>query len=51
MLKGSKLTVKVRCPKVGRPCRVALQGLLKKRKPATAVRRAKIRNGKTKKWC
>ncbi|HET7445817.1 MAG TPA: hypothetical protein VFJ57_14290 [Solirubrobacterales bacterium] len=50
VLKGNKLTVKVRCPKkVGRPCKVALQGLLKKRKPATTVRRAKIRNGKTKK--
>lgn len=49
ILKGSKLLVKVRCAKqVGRPCRVALQGLLKKHKPATAVRRAKVRNGKTK---
>lgn len=49
ILKGSKLTVKVRCPaKVGRTCKVALQGLLKKRKPATAVRKAAIRKGKTK---
>lgn len=49
VLKGSKLTVKVRCPaKVGRTCKVALQGLLMKRKPATAVRRAAIRKGKTK---
>jgi hypothetical protein len=49
ILKGNKLLVKVRCAKqVGRPCRVALQGLLKKHKPATAVRRAKVRNGKTK---
>jgi hypothetical protein len=49
ILKGNKLSVKARCPKkVGRPCRVALQGLLAKRKPATAVRRAKVRNGKTK---
>ena len=49
VLKGNKLTVKVRCPaKVGRTCKVALQGLLKKRKPATAVRRAAIRKGKTK---
>lgn len=49
VLKGSRLTVKVRCPaKVGRTCKVALQGLLKKHKPATAVRRAKIRKGKTK---
>lgn len=50
VLKGKRLMVKVRCPKkVGRPCRIALQGLLAKRKPATAVRRAKVRNGKTKK--
>jgi hypothetical protein len=49
VLKGSRLTVKVRCPaKVGRTCRIALQGLLQKRKPATAVRRAKVRQGKTK---
>jgi len=49
ILKGSKLTVKVRCPaKVGRTCKVTLQGLLKKRKPATAVRKAAIRKGKTK---
>ncbi|HSS31865.1 MAG TPA: hypothetical protein VLL27_01120 [Solirubrobacterales bacterium] len=49
ILKGSKLLVKVRCPaKIGRTCKVALQGLLAKRKPATAVRRAKVRNGKTK---
>jgi hypothetical protein len=49
ILKGNKLLVKVRCPaKVGRTCKVTLQGLLKKRKPATAPRRASIRKGKTK---
>lgn len=49
VLEGNKLFVKARCPKkVGRPCRVGLQGLLSKRRPATAVRRAKIRNGKAK---
>lgn len=49
VLKGNKLTVKVRCPaKIGRTCKVALRGLLAKRKPATAVRRAKILKGKTK---
>lgn len=49
ILKGNKLTVKVRCPaKVGRTCRVALVGLLKKGKPATKVRKAAIRKGKTK---
>jgi hypothetical protein len=50
ILKGNKLSVKVRCPKkVGRTCKVALVGLLKKGKPATAVRKAAIRKGKTKK--
>jgi hypothetical protein len=49
VLKGNKLLVKARCPaKVGRPCRIALQGLLAKHRPATAVRRAKVRQGKTK---
>lgn len=49
VLRGNKLTVKVRCPaKVGRTCRVALVGLLKKGKPATTVRKAAIRKGKTK---
>lgn len=50
ILKGNKLSVKVRCPKkVGRTCKVALVGLLKKGKPATAVRKAALRKGKTKK--
>jgi hypothetical protein len=49
-LKGNRLTVKVRCPaKAGRTCKVAVQGLLKKRKPATTTRRAKVRKGKAKK--
>ncbi|MGV1048298.1 MAG: hypothetical protein ACOYD4_07230 [Solirubrobacterales bacterium] len=49
ILKGNKLSVKVRCPaKVGRTCKITLQGLLKKRKPATAPRKAAIRKGKTK---
>jgi hypothetical protein len=49
VLKGNRLTVKVRCPvKVGRTCGIGLQGLLQKRKPATAVRRAKVAKGKTK---
>jgi hypothetical protein len=48
-LKGNKLFVKARCPvKVGRTCKVAVQGLLKKHEPATATGRAKIRKGKTK---
>lgn len=49
VLRGNRLAVKVRCPaRVGRTCRVALVGLLKKGKPATAVRKAAIRKGKTK---
>jgi hypothetical protein len=49
ILKGNKILVKVRCPaKVGRTCKIALQGLLQKHKPATSTRRAKVRKGKTK---
>lgn len=49
ILKDNKLSVKVRCPaKVGRTCRVTLQGLLAKRKAATAPRKANVRKGKTK---
>jgi hypothetical protein len=50
VLRGNKLSVKVRCPaKVGRTCKIAVQGLLKKRKPATSTRRVKVRQGKAKK--
>jgi hypothetical protein len=50
VLKGDRITVKVRCPKmVGRTCKVALVGLLKKGKPATTGRKAAIRKGKAKK--
>jgi hypothetical protein len=50
ILKGNKILVKVRCPtKVGRTCRIAVQGLLRKHKPATSTRRVKARKGKTKK--
>jgi hypothetical protein len=50
ILKGNKLSVKVRCPaKVGRTCKIAVQGLLKKRKPATSTGRLKVPKGKTKK--
>lgn len=50
VLKGNnKLSVRVRCPKqVGRTCRIALQGQLKRRKPATTVRKVKVRKGKAK---
>lgn len=48
-LKGNRLFVKARCPKkIGRTCRISVQGLLKKRKPATTNRTAKIAKGKTK---
>ncbi len=50
VLKGNRLFVKVPCPaKVGSSCNIAVQGLLKKRKPATATRRAVVRRGKAKK--
>jgi hypothetical protein len=48
-LKGKRLFVKARCPKkIGRACRVSVQGLLKKRKPATTTRTVKIAKGKAK---
>jgi hypothetical protein len=49
VLKGNRLFVKRPCPaKVGRSCRLSLQGLLAKRKPATTKRSAKVAKGKTK---
>ncbi len=48
-LKGNRLSVKVHCPaKVGRTCKIAVQGLLKKHKPVTATRQVKVRKGETK---
>jgi hypothetical protein len=50
-LKGKKLFVKARCPtKVGSACRISVQGLLKKGKPATTTRTAKVGKGKTKRF-
>lgn len=47
--KGKRIFVKAKCPaKVGRACKVTVQGLLKKGKPATSVRTARIAKGKTK---
>jgi len=47
--KGKRLLVKVKCPrKAGRNCRITAQGMLKKRKPATASRTVKVRKGKAK---
>lgn len=48
-VKGNRVFVKVKCPaKIGAACRVTVQGLLKKGKPATATRKAKIAKGKSK---
>lgn len=49
VIKGKRIFVKAKCPaKVGRACRVSVQGLLRKGKPATATRTAKIAKGKSK---
>ncbi len=49
LIKGNKVSVKVRCPKqVGRTCKVALTGMLTKRKPATTTRKVTVRKGKVK---
>lgn len=48
-VRSGKLLVKAKCPKkVGFACRVTLQGLLKKGKPATTKRTVKIAKGKSK---
>jgi len=49
VLKGNRLFVKRPCPaKVGYACRVSLQGLLAKRRPATTRRTSKVAKGKAK---
>ena len=49
MLKGNKLTVKAKCPaKLKATCTLAITGMLSKKKPATAARKAKVKKGKTK---
>jgi hypothetical protein len=51
LLKGKRLFVKAKCPvKVGVKCKVSVQGLLKKGKPATSTRTARVGKGKTKKF-
>jgi hypothetical protein len=51
VLKGKRLFVKARCPaKVGVKCKISIQGLLKKRKPATSTRTARVGKGKTKRF-
>ena len=47
--RGKRLFVKAKCPaKVGRACRISVQGVLRKGKPATTKRTAKVAKGKTK---
>jgi hypothetical protein len=51
VLKGNKVTVRAKCPaKVGVACRIALRGMLSRKKPATSSRKAKVAKGKTKKF-
>jgi hypothetical protein len=47
--KGKRLLVKVSCPRKARhACNISAQGLLNKRKPATAKRMVKVASGKSK---
>jgi hypothetical protein len=49
VLKGNKLTVKAKCPaKLKATCTLGITGMLSKKKPATAARKAKVKQGKTK---
>jgi hypothetical protein len=49
VLKGNKLTVKAKCPpKLKATCTLAITGMLSKKKPATAARKAKVKKGKRK---
>jgi hypothetical protein len=51
ILKGKRIFVRAKCPvKVGRACKISVRGLLKKRKPATSTRTAKVGKGKTKRF-
>jgi hypothetical protein len=48
-LDGKRLLVRVKCPrKVGRKCRMTVQGLLRKGRPATQRRTVSLRSGKSK---
>ena len=47
--KGKRLFVRVKCPrKIGHACRTTAQGLLRKKRPATAKRTVRLRSGKSK---
>jgi hypothetical protein len=49
VLRGNRLFVKRPCPaQIGSSCRVSIQGLLKRRKPATTRRTAKVARGRAK---
>jgi hypothetical protein len=51
ILRGNRVMVKARCPaKIGRACRISVQGMLSKRKPATTRRTAKVAKGKVRKF-
>jgi hypothetical protein len=46
---GKRLFVRVKCPrKIGHACRTTAQGLLRRRRPATAKRTVRLRSGKSK---
>ena len=48
-LKGNRISVKAKCPtKVNATCTISLQGMLTRKKAATAGRKAKVKVGKTK---
>jgi hypothetical protein len=49
ILKGNRISVKAKCPaKVNATCTISLQGMLSRKKAATAGRKAKVKKGKTK---
>jgi hypothetical protein len=49
VVKGKRVFVKAKCPaRIGRSCRISLQGLVSKRKNATARRTSKVAKGKSK---
>jgi hypothetical protein len=51
VLKGNKLFVKAKCPpKLKATCTLRLTGMLSKKKPATAQRKAKVKKGKKKRF-
>jgi hypothetical protein len=48
-LHGTRLSVKAKCPaKAGATCTISLQGMVSRKKAATAGRRAKVKKAKTK---